>query len=66
VTPSLETERLHLRHFRESDHEPLAEYHADAELTRYLGDALSPAENWRWAAFDAWALEPAGFRLLGA
>lgn len=67
MTTSLQTERLFLRQFRESDQDQLAKCHADPEMTRYLGGPLSPAENWRWLlsmlghwslrGFGYWALE---------
>jgi RimJ/RimL family protein N-acetyltransferase len=63
VTALLETERLTLRQFRESDHEPLASYHGDPELTRFLGGPLSPAENWRWllSMLGHWSLRGFGY-----
>ena len=44
----LETERLRLRQLRESDHETLAQNHADPELTRFLGGPATPVDSWRW------------------
>jgi RimJ/RimL family protein N-acetyltransferase len=45
----LETDRLLLRHFRQSDHEPYAAMCADAEVMRYLGTGvtLSATDAWR-------------------
>lgn len=48
----LETDRLLLRQWRESDFEPYAEICADAEVMRYLGGkAFSRLEAWRHMAF---------------
>ena len=48
MTLELETERMRLRQLRESDHEVLAQNHADPELTRFLCGPVTPAESWRW------------------
>jgi RimJ/RimL family protein N-acetyltransferase len=57
---SLETDRLLLRQFRQSDHEPYAAMCADAEVMRYIGTgvALAPADAWRSMAgiLGHWAL----------
>lgn len=48
----LETDRLFLRQWRESDFEPYAEICADPEVMRYVGGkALSRLEAWRHMAF---------------
>jgi RimJ/RimL family protein N-acetyltransferase len=44
---TLETERLVLRMFRESDTDAYAEMMADPEVMRFLGKPLSRAEAWR-------------------
>jgi RimJ/RimL family protein N-acetyltransferase len=66
---TLETERLTLRKFRESDWEPYAVMCADPEVMRYLGTGgtLSRDDSWRAIAsmlghwqlrgFGMWALE---------
>ncbi|MCI0419386.1 MAG: GNAT family N-acetyltransferase [Acidobacteria bacterium] len=63
----LETERLVLRMFRESDLDAYAEMCADGEVMRYLGKPMSRAEAWRHMAmvlghwqlrgFGLWAVE---------
>ena len=70
MSGELETERLRLRQFREDDHNVLATYHADPEMTRFLGGPISPAESWRWLlsmlghwnlrGYGYWALEEKG------
>ena len=64
TTPTLETERLRLRAFREEDLEAYAAICADAEVMRYLGDgrALSRADAWRQMALiiGHWALRGYG------
>lgn len=64
---TLETERLVLRMFRESDLDAYAEMCADAEVMRHLGNVMSRAEAWRHMAmvighwklrgFGLWAVE---------
>ena len=46
--PVLETTRLVLRQFRQSDFDALARLSADSEVMRYLGDGKprSRAETW--------------------
>ncbi|HKC63334.1 MAG TPA: GNAT family N-acetyltransferase [Pyrinomonadaceae bacterium] len=49
---TLETERLILREWRESDFEPYSKICADAEVMRYLGGkAFTRLEAWRHMAF---------------
>ena len=43
----LETDRLLLRQFRESDFEPFARYYADEELARYVGGRSDRPHAWR-------------------
>jgi RimJ/RimL family protein N-acetyltransferase len=69
TTPTLETERLWLRAFREEDLDAYAAICADPEVMRYLGDgrALSRADAWRQMAliighwtlrgYGLWAVE---------
>lgn len=76
--PTLETERLLLRMWRESDFEEYAAICADPDVMRYLGEgrALTPGESWRQMALIVghwhlrghghWAVEErASGRLLG-
>lgn len=44
---TLETERLVLRPFRDSDHAPFAAFSADEESTRYLGGVRDAEASWR-------------------
>jgi len=65
--PTLETERLLLRAWRESDLEALASMFADPEVTRFLGPPLARNDTWRSLAamighwvlrgFGMWAVE---------
>lgn len=65
--PHVETPRLLLREWRESDAEAHAAMCADPEVMRYLGGTLDPAASWRriaehaghWAlrGFGKWAVE---------
>jgi RimJ/RimL family protein N-acetyltransferase len=65
--PTVETERLLLRGWREVDLDVYAAFVSDAEVTRYIGGALSRSDAWRvmagmighWAlrGFGLWALE---------
>jgi len=69
TTPTLETERLWLRAFREEDLDAYAAICADPEVMRYLGDGrvLSRADAWRQMAliighwtlrgYGLWAVE---------
>lgn len=64
--PTLESERLLLREFRESDFEPMAAFYA-SEISTFYGGPCSREEAWRkfavypghWAlrGFGPWALE---------
>jgi RimJ/RimL family protein N-acetyltransferase len=63
--PTLETERLLLRPFRQSDTEDYAALHADPEVVRYLGAGPEPwdrGRSWRHMAFlmGHWQLGGAG------
>jgi RimJ/RimL family protein N-acetyltransferase len=67
VIPILETERLILRDGREADLDPVAEFYADAELSKFVGGPLDRDDAWRRMAmglghwhlrgFGNWALE---------
>ena len=60
--PRLETPRLLLREWRETDFEPHAAMCADPEVMRHLGGTLDRAESWRRMAQHAghWALRGYG------
>ena len=72
LTPSLETSRLRLRQFAESDLDDYASMCADPEVMRYVGDRgpLSRDDTWRqlamlvghWAlrGYGMWAVEELG------
>jgi RimJ/RimL family protein N-acetyltransferase len=61
--PSVETERLLLRGFRESDFEDYAAMLADPEVGRTLGGVQSRTDAWRSLALISghWALRGFGF-----
>jgi RimJ/RimL family protein N-acetyltransferase len=63
--PTLTTDRLILRAFRDDDLEAYAEICADPEVMRYLGDGkpLSRAEAWRQMAFIVGHWQLKGFGL---
>ena len=63
MTVELQTERLRLRPLREDDHEPLARFYADPELTRYLGGTRDRADSWQWllAATGHWSVRGFGY-----
>jgi RimJ/RimL family protein N-acetyltransferase len=76
AAPTLQSERLLLRMFREDDFEPYARICADAEVMRYLGEGktLTRAEAWRQIAmilghwqlrgYGLWAVEERASRAL--
>jgi RimJ/RimL family protein N-acetyltransferase len=53
VAPTLKTERLVLRHVRPSDIQYFAETHADPEVMRFVGGAVSREDAWRRAMTGA-------------
>ncbi|HZB92318.1 MAG TPA: GNAT family N-acetyltransferase [Stellaceae bacterium] len=60
--PTLETERLRLRAWREEDFEPFARMMADADVARFIGGVLSRTDAWRAMAVlvGHWALRGHG------
>jgi RimJ/RimL family protein N-acetyltransferase len=63
-TPSLETDRLHLRPFRQDDLDAYAAMCADPEVMRYLsptGQTLSREDAWRQMAMFAGHWQLRGF-----
>jgi RimJ/RimL family protein N-acetyltransferase len=52
--PTLETERLTLRAFRESDATALHELSQDPEVMRYVGDRRVPTLQESWRAIAGW------------
>ncbi len=61
--PTLETERLVLREWRDDDFEPFARMSADAEVMRFIGGAQARADAWRAMAtfIGHWTLRGYGF-----
>jgi RimJ/RimL family protein N-acetyltransferase len=67
AVPTLETERLRLRPWRNGDVEPLAELFGDEQLARFIGGITSRRDTWRRLAsfaghwqlrgFGNWAVE---------
>jgi RimJ/RimL family protein N-acetyltransferase len=52
--PALETERLRLRPFSESDVEPLFALMQDADVVRYVGDRRIPTRQETWRSVAGW------------
>jgi RimJ/RimL family protein N-acetyltransferase len=67
AVPELETERLRLRHWRESDVDPFLAFYRDPQSAAIYGDDVKRSDVWRRIAlhighwqlrgFGAWALE---------
>jgi RimJ/RimL family protein N-acetyltransferase len=53
IAPTLETERLTLRHVRAEDVGYFADVHADEEISRYIGGAVPREDAWRRAMTGA-------------
>jgi RimJ/RimL family protein N-acetyltransferase len=70
MVPTLTTNRLTLRGWRDDDLDAYAEITADAEVMRFMGDVLDRAQTWReialfaghWAVrgYGLWAVERDG------
>ena len=62
-SPVLETPRLRLRGWTESDFEPYAGMMADADVARFIGGAMARNDAWRSMAaiVGHWALRGYGF-----
>jgi RimJ/RimL family protein N-acetyltransferase len=52
--PTLETQRLRLRPFSESDVEPLFALMQDADVVRYVGDRRIPTRQETWRSVAGW------------
>jgi RimJ/RimL family protein N-acetyltransferase len=53
IAPTLETERLRLRHVRPHDIEYFAHAHADEEVSRHVGGPIGREDAWRRALTGA-------------
>ncbi|MBV8536674.1 MAG: GNAT family N-acetyltransferase [Alphaproteobacteria bacterium] len=62
-SPVLETQRLRLRGWRESDFDPYARMMADADVARFIGGAMARNDAWRSMAtiIGHWAVRGYGF-----
>ena len=58
IAPTIQTERLVLRHLRAADIDYFAETHSDEEIMRHLGGPLGREDAWRRALTGAgfWSL----------
>jgi RimJ/RimL family protein N-acetyltransferase len=63
IVPELDTDRLHMRGFREEDLDELAAISADPEVTKWVGDdnGLSREDTWRRMAYFVGHWELRGF-----
>ncbi len=52
--PTIETERLTLRPFREADAAPFFDLSQDADVMRYVGDRRTPSLQEAWRAIAGW------------
>jgi RimJ/RimL family protein N-acetyltransferase len=52
--PTIETERLRLRAFREDDTEPLFALLSDPDVVRYIGDRKIPTRQECWRGIAGW------------
>jgi RimJ/RimL family protein N-acetyltransferase len=61
--PALETDRLHLRAWREGDLPAVAAFYADEAAAKYVGGRKDPDEAWRFLALmiGHWELKGHGY-----
>lgn len=62
MIPTIETERLILRAFREEDHSALSIIESDEEMTRFTGGVQDKDQSWRYMAvmIGHWSLRGFG------
>src|SRR5262245_1472055 len=60
---TIETERLRLRQWRESDFPHFARYYSDEDTSRFVGGRKDPDQAWRHMALQAghWTLKGFGY-----
>jgi len=63
MVPTLTTDRLTMRGWREEDAAPYAEITADPEVMRFMGGVLGPEQTWREIALFAGHWELRGYGL---
>ena len=63
MVPTLTTDRLTLRGWREDDAEPYAAITSDPEVMRFMGGTLDPAQAWREIALYLGHFELRGYGL---
>ncbi|MEM8711099.1 MAG: GNAT family N-acetyltransferase [Planctomycetota bacterium] len=63
---SLDSKRLHLRHWQESDFDHYADYYAEAATSQYVGGPCDRVHAWRRFASEIghWTLRGYGFYLV--